>query len=154
MLLVVYSIYRLIAKCSVVSFFSSFRPDARLNATSGFPTFATQLLVNHLERRRDIQMNEMTEEDLQIIHRLSKNKHIREKIIDSIAPSLYGHRLIKTGLAYSMFGGVQRFTSGNHLIRGDINFLILGSFSCFTRDNRERFYVIPSSVVMYGSMTA
>lgn len=102
------------------------RPDARLNATSGFPTFATQVLVNNLERRRDIQMNELTEEDLQIIHRLSKNKHIREKIIDSIAPSLWGHRLIKTGLAYAMFGGVQRFTSGNHLIRGDINFLILG----------------------------
>jgi DNA replication licensing factor MCM2 len=113
----------------VCYWFILFRLDSRLNATSGFPTFATYILVNNLERRSDMQINEMSEEDIEIIHRLSQNKHIREKIIDSIAPSLWGHRLIKTGLAYAMFGGVERVTTGNHVIRGDINFLILGKIN-------------------------
>jgi DNA replication licensing factor MCM2 len=45
-----------------------------------------------------------------------------------MAPSIYGHRHVKTALALSLFGGCgQQFGSmGTHKIRGDINVLLLG----------------------------
>lgn len=43
-----------------------------------------------------------------------------------MAPSIYGHRDIKTAIACSLFGGVSKNVSGKHSIRGDINVLLLG----------------------------
>ncbi|KAK5256688.1 MCM DNA helicase complex subunit, partial [Exophiala xenobiotica] len=51
---------------------------------------------------------------------------IVEKIVDSIAPSIYGHKDIKTAVALSLFGGVSKVAQGKHNIRGDINVLLLG----------------------------
>lgn len=102
------------------------RPDVRLNASSGFPVFSTHILANNIEKRQDVQQASLTETDLEIFEKLSRNPLIREKIIDSIAPSIWGHRHIKTGLAYAMLGGVNRTTQGGHSIRGDINVLLLG----------------------------
>ena len=50
-----------------------------------------------------------------------------DRIIASIAPSIYGHRHIKTAIALSLFGGVAKDGgSGTHRVRGDINILLLG----------------------------
>ncbi len=50
-----------------------------------------------------------------------------ERIIRSIAPSIYGHRHVKTGIALSLFGGVHKDGgAGMHRVRGDINILLLG----------------------------
>ncbi|KSA03441.1 uncharacterized protein AC631_00757 [Debaryomyces fabryi] len=43
-----------------------------------------------------------------------------------MAPSIYGHKDIKTALACSLFGGVPKDVNGKHSIRGDINVLLLG----------------------------
>ena len=51
---------------------------------------------------------------------------IQMKIIQSIAPSIYGHEDIKTAIALSMFGGQGKDVEGKHRIRGDINVLLLG----------------------------
>ena len=57
---------------------------------------------------------------------LSKEKNIGEIIINSIAPSIYGHLDVKTALALAMFGGEAKDIAGKHRIRGDINVLLLG----------------------------
>ena len=44
----------------------------------------------------------------------------------SIAPSIYGHEFIKTGLAMALFGGVEKHPSPAYRLRGDINCLLLG----------------------------
>lgn len=49
-----------------------------------------------------------------------------ERIIKSIAPSIYGHRNIKTGIALALFGGQEKHPSASHRLRGDINVLLLG----------------------------
>jgi len=48
------------------------------------------------------------------------------RICKSIAPSIYGHLNIKTGIALALFGGQEKHPSGSHRLRGDINLLLLG----------------------------
>ena len=49
-----------------------------------------------------------------------------ERIAKSIAPSIYGHTNIKTGIALALFGGQEKHPTGTHRLRGDINMLLLG----------------------------
>lgn len=48
------------------------------------------------------------------------------QLINSIAPSIYGHEDIKTALALALFGGEAKDIAQKHRIRGDINVLLLG----------------------------
>ena len=69
---------------------------------------------------------ELTEEDIEEILRASKDPAIVDKIVESIAPSIYGLRDIKEGIALQLFGGVpKRFPDGVR-VRGDINILLVG----------------------------
>ena len=49
-----------------------------------------------------------------------------DKIVKSIAPSIYGHSLIKKGMAATLFGGQTKKVDGKHSIRGDIHMLLMG----------------------------
>jgi DNA replication licensing factor MCM2 len=101
--------------------------DAQLNNKNGFPVFATILEANHVVKSHDqLSGFRLTEEDEREIRALSKDAQIVNKIIGSIAPSIYGHTDIKTAVALSLFGGVSKEAQGKHSIRGDINVLLLG----------------------------
>ncbi|KAK5704344.1 MCM DNA helicase complex subunit [Elasticomyces elasticus] len=101
--------------------------DAQLNNKNGFPVFATILEANHVVKSHDqLAGFRLTEADEQEIRTLSRDPKIVEKIIQSIAPSIYGHADIKTAVALSLFGGVSKVAQGKHSIRGDINILLLG----------------------------
>ncbi|KAK3707018.1 MCM DNA helicase complex subunit [Vermiconidia calcicola] len=101
--------------------------DAQLNNKNGFPVFATILEANHVVKSHDqLAGFRLTEEDERKIRALSRDPKIVDKIIQSIAPSIYGHDDIKTAVALSLFGGVSKMAQGKHSIRGDINILLLG----------------------------
>ncbi|CAF9938746.1 MAG: MCM DNA helicase complex subunit [Alectoria fallacina] len=101
--------------------------DAQLNNRNGFPVFATILEANHVVQSHDqLAGFRLTEEDEREIRTLSRDPQIVDKIIASIAPSIYGHTDIKTAVALSLFGGVSKEAQGKHKIRGDINILLLG----------------------------
>ncbi|EGX53723.1 hypothetical protein AOL_s00006g2 [Orbilia oligospora ATCC 24927] len=101
--------------------------DAQLNNRNGFPVFATILEANNVIKAHDqLAGFQLTEEDETIIRRLAKESTIVNKIIDSIAPSIYGHTDIKTAVAASLFGGVPKNIQDKHTLRGDINLLLLG----------------------------
>ena len=101
--------------------------DAQLNNKNGFPVFATILEANHVVKTHDqLAGFRMTEEDETAIRSLSKDEAIVDKIIQSIAPSIYGHEDLKTAVALSLFGGVPKNIQEKHSIRGDINVLLLG----------------------------
>ncbi|CAI0642951.1 unnamed protein product [Colletotrichum noveboracense] len=101
--------------------------DAQLNNRNGFPVFATILEANNVVKSHDqLAGFRMTEEDEQEIRKLSRDPAIIDKIINSIAPSIYGHTDIKTAVALSLFGGVAKVGKGAHQVRGDINVLLLG----------------------------
>ncbi|KAL6238274.1 hypothetical protein BDW75DRAFT_33330 [Aspergillus navahoensis] len=101
--------------------------DAQLNNKNGFPVFATIIEANHVIKSHDQQAGfQLTEEDEREIRALSRDPDIVEKIIRSIAPSIYGHQDVKTAVALSLFGGVRKEAQGKMSIRGDINVLLLG----------------------------
>ncbi|KAF2012153.1 MCM-domain-containing protein [Aaosphaeria arxii CBS 175.79] len=101
--------------------------DAALNNKNGFPVFATIIEANHVVKSHDqLAGFRLTEEDERKIRQLARDPRIVDKIINSIAPSIYGHTDIKTAVALSLFGGVSKEAPGRHSIRGDINVLLLG----------------------------
>ncbi|CDW86911.1 mcm2 3 5 family protein [Stylonychia lemnae] len=96
------------------------------NIKHGFPVFNTIIEANYVKRHGDEDMIILTDEDKEEITKLAKQPLIGQKIINSIAPSIYGHKFVKKALALAMFGGESKDISGKHRIRGDINVLMLG----------------------------
>jgi replicative DNA helicase Mcm len=69
---------------------------------------------------------EITKEDEEAIKEMAKDPLIYEKLIDSIAPSLYGMREIKEAIVLQLFGGVERTLKDKTRFRGDIHILLIG----------------------------
>ena len=67
------------------------RFDYFANIKHGFPVFSTIIEANYIRRFGDEDIIELTEEDKQQIRDLSRQPNIGKKIINSIAPSIYGH---------------------------------------------------------------
>jgi len=101
--------------------------DSSLNTKNGFPIFATVIVANHIVRNDEKgETDRMTDDDIKAITQLSKDERIGERIIASIAPSVFGHDDIKRALALSLFGGVSKNPQEKHKVRGDINVLLCG----------------------------
>ncbi|KAJ0969281.1 hypothetical protein J5N97_022158 [Dioscorea zingiberensis] len=101
--------------------------DLSLNTKNGFPVFATVVEANYVTKKQDLfSAYKLTDEDKAEIEKLSKDPRIGERIVKSIAPSIYGHEDIKTAIALAMFGGQEKNVKGKHRLRGDINVLLLG----------------------------
>jgi len=77
--------------------------------------------------QRDFEEIEITKEDEVRIKELSKDPNIRDYIVKSIAPSIYGHDEVKLALALQLFGGTKGKTlKGGAPIRDDIHILLIG----------------------------
>ncbi|KAK6588598.1 DNA replication licensing factor MCM2 [Cryptosporidium xiaoi] len=111
----------------VTGIYRTFR-DRKLNIKSGFPILGTHIFCNNIEKKNDLhRKDDLTDDDFKSIKELSKDPDIKEKIVSSIAPSIFGHHHIKTAIACSLFSGVRKQVQGkHHHIRGDINVLIVG----------------------------
>lgn len=80
--------------------------EGSLNTEQGFPVFATVILANHLIVKDSKQIvQSLTDEDISTILKLSKDHRIGERIVNSVAPSIFGHDYIKRGIALALFGG-------------------------------------------------
>lgn len=67
------------------------------------------LLANHLFVKDSKEIvDSLTEEDISSILALSKDQRIADRIVASIAPSIYGHENIKRALALAIFGGESK----------------------------------------------
>ena len=104
--------------------------DTLSNAKNMFPVFKTYIEANNLRRKNEQRIAEITEDDEAEILKLAKNPRCREMIINSIAPSIFGEKHIKSCIALSLFGGVSKTTESKHRTRGDINVFLLGDPGC------------------------
>jgi DNA replication licensing factor MCM6 len=51
---------------------------------------------------------------------------IYARLVKSIAPTVYGHEIVKKGLLLQLMGGVHKKTPEGMHLRGDINICIVG----------------------------
>jgi replicative DNA helicase Mcm len=74
---------------------------------------------------RELESLVITPEEEQQILELSKDSRVHDKIIHSIAPSVYGYERIKEAIMYLLFGGVPKFLP-DISIRGELNIILVG----------------------------
>ena len=68
----------------------------------------------------------ISKEEEEEIRALANNPKIYKKLVDSIAPSIYGYEKIKEALVLQLFGGVRKKRSDGIISRGDIHILLVG----------------------------
>jgi replicative DNA helicase Mcm len=68
----------------------------------------------------------ISEEDEKAIREIAADPELMEKMVKSIAPSIWGHDEVKKALALQLFGGVKKNRSDDTKVRGDIHVLLVG----------------------------
>ena len=74
---------------------------------------------------REMELMEISPEDEEAIREISEDPWVHRRLIQSIAPSIYGYEHIKEAILYLLFGGVNKDLP-DFRIRGDINVLLVG----------------------------
>eukprot|EP01135_Chromosphaera_perkinsii_P005821 Nk52_evm10s367 gene=Nk52_evmTU10s367 len=78
----------------------------------------------------DEVLNSFTPYEREEIVNMKDDPELYEHMVQSIAPTIYGHDEIKKGILLMLFGGVHKTTLEGMKIRGDINVCIVGDPSC------------------------
>ncbi|TET30073.1 MAG: minichromosome maintenance protein MCM [Candidatus Heimdallarchaeota archaeon] len=102
-------------------------PDFSKKTPGKLATFHINMNANYvIPEEQDLEALEISEEEEQIILDLAKDPWIHTKIVDSLAPSIYGYRDIKESLALLLFGGIPKELPDGLKIRGESNILLIG----------------------------
>ncbi|EKM59274.1 uncharacterized protein PHACADRAFT_113769 [Phanerochaete carnosa HHB-10118-sp] len=68
----------------------------------------------------------LTEPEFEELKAMIESDHIYSRLVESIAPTVYGHEIVKKGLLLQLMGGVHKQTAEGMHLRGDINICIVG----------------------------
>jgi replicative DNA helicase Mcm len=89
-------------------------------------SFRLNLDTNHIDvESKEPEKVLITPEEEEQIRELAKDPEIHNKILRSLAPSVYGYEHIKEAIMYLLFGGTAK-QFPDITIRGDLNILLLG----------------------------
>jgi len=90
-------------------------------------TFEMVIEVNYVAPMED-DFSEITidENELKEIKKLASDPEVFNLLRESIAPSIYGHELIKDALILQIFGGVRKVRNDGGVTRGDTHILLIG----------------------------
>ncbi|MEZ3116282.1 ATP-binding protein [Halobaculum sp. MBLA0147] len=69
---------------------------------------------------------DISDEDVAEILELADSPDIYEKMVDSVAPSIYGYEQEKLAIVLQLFGGVTKHLPDESRIRGDLHMLLIG----------------------------
>ena len=69
---------------------------------------------------------DIDEKEMEEIEKLAKDPKVYEKLINSIAPSIYGHEKVKEAILLQMMGAVRKIREDGTRSRGDIHVLLVG----------------------------
>ncbi|KAF2143843.1 uncharacterized protein K452DRAFT_268279 [Aplosporella prunicola CBS 121167] len=68
----------------------------------------------------------LTPSEIEDLRNMVHKPNIFMRLVDSIAPMVYGHQVIKKGLLLQLMGGVSKVTPEGMALRGDINICVVG----------------------------
>ncbi|XP_054676602.1 DNA helicase MCM8 isoform X2 [Grus americana] len=71
---------------------------------------------------------EFSLKDLYAVQEIQAEENLFRLIVNSLCPAIYGHEIVKAGLALALFGGCQKFADDKNRIpvRGDPHVLVVG----------------------------
>lgn len=69
---------------------------------------------------------EISPEDLENIKLLSKDPYVFKKLVNSLAPTIYGHEKVKEAIVLQLMGGCKKIYGDGARKRGDIHILLIG----------------------------
>jgi len=102
-------------------------PTTSAQRGTGRSVFAFYVEANYVDvQQKILEEVEITREDEEKIRELARDPWIREKIIASIAPAIYGYWNIKEAIALLLFSGTPKLLPDGTRIRGDIHVLLVG----------------------------
>ncbi len=85
------------------------------------------LETNHVEPvEEDYSQISINPEEVEQIETMSKDPRIFDKLVNSLAPGVYGHERIKEAIILQMLGGVKKRRSDGVSVRGDMHVLLVG----------------------------
>ncbi|KAF8861759.1 MCM-domain-containing protein [Acephala macrosclerotiorum] len=68
----------------------------------------------------------MTHAEIEDLRKMVHSDHIYSRLVNSLAPMVYGHEIVKKGLLLQLMGGLSKTTPEGMALRGDINICIVG----------------------------
>ncbi|KAG8993110.1 MCM DNA helicase complex subunit mcm6 [Tulasnella sp. JGI-2019a] len=80
------------------------------------------------EGREDQQefLSNLSDPERDDLQRMVESDHIYSRLVESIAPTVFGHEIVKKGLLLQLMGGVHKQTEEGMNLRGDLNICIVG----------------------------
>lgn len=100
-----------------------------INLRSGGKSTKFDLMIeaNYIEPvQEDFSLTEITDEEKELIEELGKDPKIYQKLINSIAPSIFGYDKIKESLILQLVGGLRKERADGTITRGDMHVLLIG----------------------------
>ncbi|RDA92194.1 hypothetical protein CP533_5614 [Ophiocordyceps camponoti-saundersi (nom. inval.)] len=79
-----------------------------------------------LEEVQNAVLGSMSHEEVQELKEMVWKEHIYSRLVQSIAPTVYGHEVVKKGILLQLMSGVHKTTAEGMQLRGDINICIVG----------------------------
>ncbi|KAK8869610.1 hypothetical protein IAR55_000177 [Kwoniella newhampshirensis] len=71
-------------------------------------------------------LNSLTQQEVDELKNMVNSDNIYQRLVQSIAPTVYGHEIVKKGILLQLMGGVHKQTQEGIHLRGDINVCIVG----------------------------
>lgn len=79
------------------------------------------------DKAQEALLQSFTPYETQDLKKLVHSDYIYSRLVESIAPMIYGHQQIKKGLLLQLIGGVSKTTEQENMqLRGDLNICIVG----------------------------
>lgn len=96
---------------------------------TGAKSIRFDLLIeaNYVEAtEEDFYDIEITKEEEREIKELARDPKVYKRLVDSIAPSIYGYEKVKEALILQLMGGVRKQRKDGVVTRGDMHILLVG----------------------------
>lgn len=78
------------------------------------------------EKAQEEYLSTLSTAEIEDLKEMVHKPNIFMRLVDSIAPMVYGHQVIKKGLLLQLMGGVSKTTAEGMALRGDINICVVG----------------------------
>lgn len=78
------------------------------------------------DHAQEAYLQSLTAAEIEDLKMMVHSDHIYSRLVNSLAPMVYGHEIVKKGLLLQLMGGVSKVTPEGMQLRGDLNICIVG----------------------------